>query len=58
MDSDEELRNEVAKEICALILKPIVDSMVKLAIEYVVNEARKQDKGRNPPFWTNNWRKT
>jgi len=57
MDS-EELRREAVKEVASLILKPIIDQMVKMAVEFVVIEARKQDKVRNPPFWANNWRHT
>jgi hypothetical protein len=57
MDS-EDISRDAARAVASLILEPIIDQMVKMAVEYVVNEAKKQDKGRNPPFWANNWRST
>jgi AmiR/NasT family two-component response regulator len=53
----DEYERAVAKDVMAQILKPIIESMVKMAVDYVVTEAYKKDKGRHQPFWTKQWRK-
>jgi len=54
----DEYEREIAKDIMSELLKPIIEKMVRVAVEYVVQEAYKQDKGRHQPFWTKQWRKS
>ena len=54
----DEYERAVRKEIIREILQPIINQMVKMAVEYIKEEAYKKDKGRHQPFWTKQWRKS
>lgn len=52
----DEYERALSKEIMTEILKPIIEQMVKMAVDYIKTEAYKRDKGRHQPFWTKQWR--
>lgn len=41
----------------AEMIKPVIEQFVKMAVDYVVTEAYKKDKGRYQPFYTKQWRR-